>query len=112
LVASSIGSCALFAVCEETDALASQAGNRHLHPAARQPRRRQLVIVCVMAKTERPAIQLDGGESNRLHAVWSGSGKRLIVSIAPRARWHEAKQVELTPEQVERLHFFLAERPD
>jgi hypothetical protein len=60
-------------------------------------------------KEERPVIQLDDGESNRLHAGWSGSGKRLIVSIAPRGRWHEEVQVELDAEQAERLKVFLAE---
>jgi hypothetical protein len=65
-----------------------------------------------MARKDQPVIQLDDGESNRLHAVWSGSGKRLIVSVAPRARWDEATQVELTPEQVESLRSFLAERPE
>jgi hypothetical protein len=65
-----------------------------------------------VAKTKnQPVIQLDDGESNRLHAVWSRSGKHLIVSIAPRGQWDWTGQVELTTQQVERLHAFLAQRP-
>ena len=60
---------------------------------------------------DQPAIQLDDGESNRLHAVWSRSRKHLIVSVAPRANWGSAGQVELTPEQVATLRDFLAEIP-
>jgi hypothetical protein len=61
--------------------------------------------------TDQPVIQLDDGESNRLHAVWSRSGKHLIVTIAPHGEWHRAGQVELSHEQVESLHAFLAQRP-
>jgi hypothetical protein len=70
-----------------------------------------------MAKSEeRPAIQLDDGESNRLEAIWSRSGSRLIVSIVPHGKvgleWHMVGQVELTPEQVDELRRFLAQRPE
>jgi hypothetical protein len=58
-----------------------------------------------------PAIQLDDGENNRLHAVWSRSRRHLIVSVAPRARWDSASQVELNPDQVAALRDFLAEPP-
>jgi hypothetical protein len=63
---------------------------------------------------ERPAIQLDDDDRNCLHAGWSRSGKRLIVSVVPRGRWHDASQIELDPAQVERLKEFLAEhsRPE
>jgi len=62
-----------------------------------------------MPKEEHPVIQLDDGESNRLHAVWSRSGKRLIVSVAPGGKWDSAAQVELGAEQAEELRAFLAE---
>jgi hypothetical protein len=63
-----------------------------------------------MAKSDdRPAIQLDDGDNNRLHAVWSRSRRHLIVSVAPRARWDSAGQVELNPDQVATLRDFLAE---
>jgi hypothetical protein len=62
-----------------------------------------------MPDEERPLIQLDDGERNRLHAVWSRSGKRLIVTVAPRGKSHEAGQVELDHEQVRELQAFLAE---
>jgi len=62
-----------------------------------------------VSNEERPAIELDDGANNRFHAVWSRSGKRLIVSVAPRAQWHEARQVELDAEQAEQLKAFLAE---
>jgi hypothetical protein len=65
-----------------------------------------------MAKPDdQPAIQLDDGEGNRLHAVWSRSGKRLIVSVAARGKWDAAGQVELTSDQVAALRDFLAESP-
>jgi hypothetical protein len=60
---------------------------------------------------DQPAIQLDDEEKNRLHAVWSRSRRHLIVSVAPRARWDSASQVELNPDQVAMLRDFLAETP-
>jgi hypothetical protein len=54
---------------------------------------------------------LEDAESNLLHAIWSRSGRRLVVSIAPRGRWHEAGQIELDHEQVEELRSFLVEKP-
>jgi hypothetical protein len=59
-----------------------------------------------MAKKDRRVIQIEDGESNRLHGVWSQSGKHLIVSIAPRGSWDWAGQVELDPSQVESLADF------
>jgi hypothetical protein len=65
-----------------------------------------------MAKPDdQPAIQLDDRQSNRLHAVWSRSGKRLIVSVAARGKWDAAGQVELTSDQVATLRDFLAKSP-
>jgi hypothetical protein len=65
-----------------------------------------------MAKPdEQAALQIDDGQSNRLHAVWSRSGKHLILSVAARGKWDSASQVELTPEQVGKLRDFLAESP-
>ena len=64
-----------------------------------------------MATKDAPAIQLEDEESNTLNAVWSRSGKHLIVSVAPRRDWDRSGQIKLTPEQVESLYRFLAERP-
>jgi hypothetical protein len=52
---------------------------------------------------------MEDGETNVLHAVWSRSGQRLIVSIAPRGRWDEAGQIELDQSQLEKLQAFLIE---
>jgi hypothetical protein len=62
-----------------------------------------------MEREDRPVITLDDGERNRLHAVWSRSGKRLIVSVVPRGKWDESAQVELDPEQVQELRAFLSD---
>jgi hypothetical protein len=43
-----------------------------------------------------------------LHAVWSRSGKRLIVT-ATTPRWDGGGQVALQPDQVDRLIRFLSE---
>ena len=61
-------------------------------------------------KSRRPAIRLDDDERKFLSAVWSRSGKRVIVSVG--RSWDEAGQIELTPEQAERLAAFLQARPD
>jgi hypothetical protein len=61
-----------------------------------------------MAK-EAPSIQLADDERNLLHATWSRSGKRLIVSVAHRGSWDQSAQVELSPEQVATLRSFLRE---
>jgi hypothetical protein len=62
-----------------------------------------------VSKDERPVIQLEDGEGNRLHAVWSRSWKHLILSVVPRGKWHEASQIELDGEQLKRLATFLQE---
>jgi hypothetical protein len=59
--------------------------------------------------SDQPTLQLDDAEGNRIHAVWSKSGKHLIVSVAANGDWTSASQVELTPEQVARLRDFLAD---
>lgn len=65
-----------------------------------------------MAKSDdQPGIQLADRQSNRLHAVWSRSGKRLIVSVVARGEWEAAGQVELTSDQVATLRDFLAKSP-
>ena len=61
-----------------------------------------------MPKDERRGIQLDDDEDKRLHAVWSRSGKHLIVT-ATTTRWDKFAQVELRPDQVESLIAFLSE---
>ena len=60
--------------------------------------------------SERPALRLDDDEHRFIHATWSRSGKRVIVSVG-RSR-DSAGQVELTPEQAERLGDFLQAGPD
>jgi hypothetical protein len=60
-----------------------------------------------MPAHEYHAIELDDDEGGGLNAVWSGSGKRLIVTVNWRGKW---AQVELRPEQVEDLVAFLEEQ--
>ncbi|MGH2958439.1 MAG: hypothetical protein ACRDKE_02460 [Solirubrobacterales bacterium] len=60
-------------------------------------------------KYERAVIALDGDENDHLHATWSRSGKRLIVTVSRRGA---SAQVELTPTQVAELGTFLAESND
>jgi hypothetical protein len=60
-----------------------------------------------MAKDARCAFQLDDDEDGRPHAVWSRSGKHLIVT-ATTHRWSELIRVELRPDQVrEPIHFLV-----
>ncbi len=61
-----------------------------------------------MAKGDRSAIQLDDGDNGRLHAIWSRSGKHLIVTVTTQ-RWDKLMQIELRPDQVEELVAFLSE---
>jgi hypothetical protein len=61
-----------------------------------------------MDEAERRPITIEDDENRRLHATWSRSGKRLIVTVTT-TQAHA--QVELTPEQVEGLAEFLSERP-
>ena len=61
-------------------------------------------------QSERPAVRLDDDERKFLHATWSRSGKRVIVSVG--RSWDEAGQVELTSEQAKRLAAFLEAGPD
>lgn len=63
----------------------------------------------MMATHERSGIRLEDGEGNLFDAVWSRSGKRLIVSVAPHGSWDRAGQVELTPEQITSLRQFIDE---
>ena len=58
----------------------------------------------------RPVLRLDDDELKFLHATWSRSGKRVIVSVGK--SWDSAGQVELTPAQAERLAVFLQAGPD
>jgi hypothetical protein len=60
-----------------------------------------------MAKQERSGVRLEDAEGNLFEAVWSRSGKRLIVSVTPRGSWDGAGQVELTPEQLTAVRQFI-----
>jgi len=55
---------------------------------------------------DRKTIQFEDDEGGRFDAVWSRSGKRLIVTLKRRGQW---AQVELRPEQVEDLARFLSD---
>jgi hypothetical protein len=63
----------------------------------------------VVVSKQRRVIQFDDNDGHRLHAAWSRSGNRLIVSVADGPGWDAAGQVELAPEQVEALRRFLTE---
>jgi hypothetical protein len=54
---------------------------------------------------ERPTIVLDDG-SSRLHATWSRSGKRLIVTVSGKIGY---QQIELRDQQVAQLARFMSE---
>ncbi len=60
-------------------------------------------------QSERRPVVLDDDENHRLHAIWSRSGKRLIVTVHDRS-WQADRfaQVELRPDQVEELIGFLS----
>ena len=51
-------------------------------------------------------IRLEDDEGGHLHATWSRSGKRLIVTVRRRGEW---AQVELRPQQVEELARYLGD---
>jgi hypothetical protein len=59
-----------------------------------------------MDEAERLPIAIDDDEGRRLHATWSRSGKRLVVTVTT-TQAHA--QVELRPEQVEALAEFLSD---
>jgi hypothetical protein len=61
-----------------------------------------------MGALEREAVEFRDDEGGSLNAVWSGSGRRLIVTVNRRGEW---AQVELRGEQVDKLAVFLAEQP-
>jgi hypothetical protein len=67
-------------------------------------------VLHVSKESARPALRLDDGERNFLHAGWSRSGKRVIVSVGK--SWGEAGQIELTPDQAKRFAAFLKAGPD
>ena len=60
----------------------------------------------LQSMVDRRPITIDDDENRRLHAVWSRSGKRLIVTVTTHT-WREAHQVELRSDQVETLIEFL-----
>ncbi len=59
------------------------------------------------AQHERPLIHLVGDDDRKLHATWSRSGKRLIVSVYRDV--NSPIQIELTESQVSELGQFLLE---
>ena len=61
-----------------------------------------------MPEDVRVAIELDDDEDGRVHAVWSRSGKHLIIHRHTRQR-SEPMQVELRPDQVSQVIEFLSE---
>jgi hypothetical protein len=61
-----------------------------------------------MGVPEREAVEFYDDEGGSLNAVWSRSGRRLIVTVNRRG---ESAQVELRREQVDKLAAFLAEQP-
>jgi hypothetical protein len=61
-----------------------------------------------MGASERAAVELQDDEGGLLNAVWSRSGRRLIVTVNRRGEW---AQVELRHEQVAELAAFLREQP-
>jgi hypothetical protein len=60
----------------------------------------------VIAVSDRETIRFEDDEGGRFDAVWSRSGKRLIVTVKRRGEW---AQVELRPEQVDDLARFLSD---
>jgi hypothetical protein len=62
-----------------------------------------------MPKHDRPALRIDGDDQRFIHATWSRSGGRAIVSVG--RSWDSAQQVELTAEQAGRIAAFLAAGP-
>jgi hypothetical protein len=60
--------------------------------------------VRAMASDEREAIRLEDEEGGHLHATWSRSRKRLVVTVGRRG---ERAQVELLPVQVDALAHYL-----
>lgn len=59
-----------------------------------------------MDEAERRWIDIDDDEGRRLHATWSRSGKRLVVTVTTT---QAQTQVELRPEQVVALATFLSD---
>jgi hypothetical protein len=59
------------------------------------------------AEDRRP-MKLAHDEGGKLHAVWSRSGKRLIITVDRR---QQHAQVDLRPDQVAQLGHYLAEQP-
>jgi hypothetical protein len=59
-----------------------------------------------MPTDERESIWVDGDEGDRLQAVWSRSGKRLILTIWKRG---ELTQIELRRAELAKLQRFFAE---
>jgi hypothetical protein len=57
-----------------------------------------------MSSDEGQTIRLDDDEGGHLHATWSRSGRRLIVTVG---RGDQRAQVELQQSQVEELARYL-----
>ena len=63
-----------------------------------------------MTKPERPTVLIEDAERKFVHATWSRSGKRVILSVG--RSWGDGGQVELTPDQASDLAAFLTASPD
>jgi hypothetical protein len=59
-----------------------------------------------MPPVERSSLKLKDDDGNRLNAIWSRSGKRLILTVTAGISG-EARQIELRAGQVEVLARFL-----
>jgi hypothetical protein len=66
-----------------------------------------------MPEQTRSSIEMYDDDGTRFSAVWSRTGKRLIVEIVPHMSWHPGAATELRDADVEELSRFLANRvPD
>ena len=63
----------------------------------------------VLAEHDYRGTVLTDEEKNRLEAVWSRSGKRLIVSLYKTQPFDALSQIEVRPDQVQELIDFLTE---
>jgi hypothetical protein len=64
-----------------------------------------------MAKMpDQPSMKITDDEGSFIHAGWSRSGKRVILSVGQ--TWDDSKQVELRPHEARELAEFLCAAPE